>query len=83
MTTLEADDLLVATPSKPGLIARLWQAMEQNRERRATRRILRHLMRYDDHMLRDIGIDPRDIEDAFNQRSLSVLMYPMRPVDRQ
>ena len=83
MTTLEADDLLVASSRKPGLFTRLWKAIERNRQQRASQRILQHLMHYDAHMLRDMGIDPRDIEDAFNRRSMSVLLYPLRPADRQ
>jgi hypothetical protein len=30
-------------------------------------------------MLRDMGIDPKDVADALSRRSMSLLFYPIRP----
>ncbi|HEY9012971.1 MAG TPA: hypothetical protein VIN06_18340, partial [Devosia sp.] len=77
MTTLDISDQLVA-PRKPGLFARLSAAMRRNFERRARYRALISLSGYDAYLLRDIGIDSRDIEDALNGRYSSPLLEPIR-----
>ena len=81
MTTLESDNLLALPNKRPGLFAGLFAAIERNRLARARQRALIHLSHYDTHMLRDMGIDPRDVADALNGRSKSVLFYPIRPSD--
>ena len=77
MTTLEISDPLVA-PRKPRLFARLFAAIQRDFERRARYRALIALSRYDAYLLRDIGIDPEDVEDALNGRHSSLLLEPIR-----
>jgi uncharacterized protein YjiS (DUF1127 family) len=81
MTTLESDDLLAAPRKRPGLFAAIFQAIERNRLWHARQRALIQLSHFDAHMLRDMGIDPGDVADALNRRSMSLLFYPIRPND--
>lgn len=48
------------------------------RRRSATRRALKELSQLDARLLRDIGIDPADVHDAFMGNRLSVLLNPIR-----
>ena len=79
MTTLDINHALPVSARKPGLFARLLRALAPYRATRARQRVLFHLSQQDAHMLRDIGLAPRDVEDAFNRRSFSPLLYPIRP----
>jgi uncharacterized protein YjiS (DUF1127 family) len=81
MTTFDTSDALIVAPKPAGLFTRIVRAVEAYRARRAQRRVLLHLSQYDAHMLRDMGLDPRDIEDALNARSLSLLFHPLRQTD--
>lgn len=81
MTTID----IIESRSQPTGLQRLFQAvaarLEASRLQRARRRALIHLSHYDAHMLRDMGLDPGDIEDALGSRSMSLLFYPIRPND--
>lgn len=77
MTTLDVSDQLVA-PRRLGFFARLSAAMQRSFERRARYRALISLSGYDAHLLRDMGIDPGDVEDALNGRYSSLLLEPVR-----
>ena len=78
MTTLDTNGVLIVTPKAPGLFMRIVRTMATYRARRAHRRVLFHLSQYDAHMLRDMGLDPRDMEDALNMRRPSLLFDPIR-----
>lgn len=58
-----------------GLASRLLKRMTQRRRVRAT---LLAMAQMDPYMLRDIGIEPRDIYDALDGRKSSVLFSPIR-----
>ena len=73
------DNSLLATPRHPGIFSLIRLAVRRRHRRHVHRQALLHLSGYDAHMLRDMGIDPRDIETALNQGSFSVLLHPMRP----
>ena len=79
MTTIETSDQPIALPRSTGLFARVYQRLVDYRRYHARRKVLIHLSNYDAHLLRDLGIDPRDVEDAFNNRSRSLLFNPIRP----
>ena len=44
--------------------------------------IQRIVHRLDAHLLRDLGINPMDVRDAYTGRSTSILFDPIRPCDR-
>jgi hypothetical protein len=44
--------------------------------------IQRIVHRLDAHLLRDLGINPMDVRDAYTGRSTSILFDPIRPYDR-
>jgi uncharacterized protein YjiS (DUF1127 family) len=53
------------------------------RKRRSRKRSLQQLSQLDEHMLRDIGLNPQDFHDAFENRRSSLLFTPFRtPYDR-
>lgn len=86
MTTIDPASLTALphqTQKRPGFLARLVAAIRQSRLRRARARMLIQLSHYDTHMLRDMGIDPADVTDALNRRSMSLLFYPIRPLDER
>jgi uncharacterized protein YjiS (DUF1127 family) len=81
MTTLESDDLLALPEKKANLLTRIYRAIARHRAWHARQQALIQLSHYDAHMLRDMGIDPADVDDALNRRSMSPLFYPIRPTD--
>ena len=81
MTTIETSDQPIALPRPMSLFARVYQQLVDYRFHQARRKVLIHLSNYDAHLLRDLGIDPKDVEDAFNNRSRSLLLHPIRPND--
>lgn len=79
MTALEVDNPPTVPPSRFGVFAALLRAIRRNRLLRARQRTLIMLSGYDAHMLRDMGIDPRDVAEALSQRfPLSPLFNPIR-----
>lgn len=72
------DTIDIRTASRPGLFSFFWAAMVSHRQRRLERLTLDHISNYDAYLLRDIGIDPRDVADAMAQRNLSLLFHPLR-----
>jgi len=80
MTTIETSDQ-GALPRPMSLFARAYQRLVDYRSHQARRKVLIHLSHFDAHLLRDIGIDPGDVEDVLNSRSLSLLLHPIRPND--
>jgi uncharacterized protein YjiS (DUF1127 family) len=81
LTTIESIELPAALPEKPGIFAALWQALLRYRGRRAREVALINLADYDSHLLRDMGIDPRDVSDALRSRHFSLLFDPLRRSD--
>lgn len=79
MSTYETSDQPVARSWLRGLFATCIQRLVDYRLHKARRRAMIYLSHYDAHMLRDIGIDPRDVEDAINDRRRSLLLHPIRP----
>lgn len=75
MTTIDSDALPAAGPNRPGIFAALWQAILQYRKRRALQRTLIQLSSYDARILRDMGIDPRDVAEAVHGRGHSLLFF--------
>ncbi|MEQ1770000.1 MAG: DUF1127 domain-containing protein [Devosia sp.] len=56
-------------------IANLLTAMLKLHERR---KALEELSRLDDHLLRDMGLNPQDFRDAMAGRRTSILFEPIR-----
>ncbi len=83
MSISETSSQPIALSRPSGLIASAFQRLVDYRRHQARRKVLIHLSNYDAHMLRDMGIDPRDVEDALNDRSRSLLLNPIRPIDRR
>jgi uncharacterized protein YjiS (DUF1127 family) len=81
MTIIESIGLPAALPEKPGVFAALWHALLRYRGRRAREAALVNLADYDSHLLRDMGIDPRDVSDAVRGRHFSLLFEPLRRSD--
>ena len=79
MSTYETSGQPAARSWLHGLLAAYFERLMNYRLHKARRRALIHLSHYDAHMLRDIGIDPRDVEDALNDRRRSLLLNPIRP----
>lgn len=46
--------------------------------RRKRKKALQKLTMLDEHLLRDIGLNPRDLHDAFEGRNSSLLFNPYR-----
>jgi len=84
MTTIDCNEMPVELPvtrRRPLKALRAWYiGMRQRREERLTRI---ELSRLDAHLLRDLGINPMDVRDAYNGRSSSILFDPIRPYDRE
>jgi uncharacterized protein YjiS (DUF1127 family) len=61
-------------------LKRLWTSHNRKRaERKAERKMVIMLSQLDDHLLRDIGIEPQDLISALNGgRAPSILFNPMR-----
>ena len=53
------------------------------RRRARSRRTIDDLSMLDDRLLRDIGIEPRDVYDTLNRRRSSVWLAPMRSFDHE
>lgn len=78
MTTFDINDSRAGTtirPARTSLIARWFAAWRRRREQRLTLAQLTHL---DDHLLRDMGIEPQDVIDALEGRASSALFNPVR-----
>jgi uncharacterized protein YjiS (DUF1127 family) len=80
MTTMDVDRAASADPDVRSFGLLAWMAAWFKRwaQRRAERATLISLSRMDAYMLRDIGIEPRDIMDALNGRRSSILLDPTR-----
>jgi uncharacterized protein YjiS (DUF1127 family) len=50
-------------------------------KRRARRKALQQISTLDEHLLRDIGLNPQDFRDAFENRRSSLLFTPYRTPD--
>jgi len=62
-------------------VRRIWQALKRRREER---RLVIALSSLDQHLLRDIGIEPIDVIDAMRGRpGPSILFHPMRRPDHE
>jgi uncharacterized protein YjiS (DUF1127 family) len=75
MTAIQSD--LPLQPERPGFFAALYRAMIRHRRRRAERLTLLKLSHYDAHLLRDMGIDPLDVEEALRGGTSSLLFDPV------
>jgi uncharacterized protein YjiS (DUF1127 family) len=81
MTTMDIDRATeVAAPERRshGLLAGILGLLKRMEERRVERATLIELSRMNAYMLRDMGIEPRDIYDALDGRKNSVLLNPIR-----
>jgi uncharacterized protein YjiS (DUF1127 family) len=67
-----------AAEKRPRILARLKQAWMATRRRRREAATVVELSRLDEHLLRDIGIEPQDVHDALKQQNLSILFSPVR-----
>lgn len=78
MTTL--DFLVSEAPiaRRPSLLGGLRSLLMRHRRRRDSFRSFEELSRMDARLLRDMGIEPLDVEDALNDRRRSILFNPMR-----
>ncbi|MEQ1899629.1 MAG: DUF1127 domain-containing protein [Devosia sp.] len=72
LTGIEAQKLRFRTLQK---IADLLGALSRRRQRK---RAYEELSRLDAHLLRDMGINPDDVRDAFEGRRSSLLFEPIR-----
>jgi uncharacterized protein YjiS (DUF1127 family) len=78
MTTLDYEPSLAEGRALFGLkqkIANLLAALAKRHERKEA---LEQLSRLDDHLLRDMGLDPQDFRDAMLGRHTSLLFEPIR-----
>ncbi|MDC9822248.1 DUF1127 domain-containing protein [Devosia sp. ZB163] len=77
MSTIEINDTLihVGRPTRTGWFRR-W--LEKRRVRQLQRITLGELEQMNPHLLRDMGIEPRDVIDALEGRQSSLLFNPMR-----
>ncbi len=80
MTTMDIGRAAVAAPEvrSLGLLAWLAGPFKRMAQRRRERATLISLSQMDIRLLRDIGIEPRDIYDAMDGRKSSVLLNPIR-----
>lgn len=81
MTTMDigrAPDGVVPERHSFGLLARMLKPFRRMAERRRERATLIALAQMDAYMLRDIGIEPRDVYDALEGRQSSLLFNPIR-----
>jgi uncharacterized protein YjiS (DUF1127 family) len=83
MTTIDFEATLAAGELRPGIFARAREALGDTiatlKKRREERIILDELLRLDERMLRDLGIEPMDVYDAvYRKRGTSVLFNPVR-----
>lgn len=80
MTTIDIGRAASASPEvrSYGLLARILGVFRRMAERRQERATLIELVRMDPYMLRDIGIEPRDVYDALDGRKSSLLFNPIR-----
>ena len=76
MSTYETTDHPVTRSLLRGLFATCIQRLVDYRLHKARRRAMIYLSHYDSHMLRDIGIDPRDVEDALNEALAAASPHP-------
>ena len=79
MTTIDYHDLPMEaslTRRRPFAALRDWYAAMQRR--RNARLTMAELSRLDARLLRDIGINPMDVRDAYEGRSSSILFDPIR-----
>jgi uncharacterized protein YjiS (DUF1127 family) len=68
----------VADDAPRGIFGRLkgaWSSFQRRRREHAT---VLELSRMDEHLLRDIGLEPMDVYDAVNRRTTSILFHPLR-----
>jgi uncharacterized protein YjiS (DUF1127 family) len=82
MTTIDLTSTDI-TATRSSLFAPFRKFLAAMKQRRAERRTLIELSRMDARTLRDIGIEPMDVHDAFMGRRLSILFYPQRPADHE
>lgn len=86
MTTIDFDETLAASQPR-GILARIGEALNHRiavmRKRREERLVLDELIRLDERMLRDLGIEPMDVYDAlYRKRGTSVLFNPVRKPEK-
>jgi len=77
MTTIDIDRSTPVVPERRsfGLLAGILKPFRWLAKRRAERAALLSLAEMDAYMLRDIGLEPRDIYDALEERNRSLLFH--------
>jgi uncharacterized protein YjiS (DUF1127 family) len=61
-----------------GILGRLKEAWNTFQRRRRENATVLELSRMDEHLLRDIGIEPMDVYDALSARRQPILFHPLR-----
>jgi len=83
MTTIDYNDLPADLPERPSLLAILRSWLGDLKRKRRERLTLLELSRLDNHLLRDMGINPMDVRDAYAGRNSSALFDPIRRHDHE
>ncbi len=78
MTTFDINDTFAEATTRPARENALVRWFRAWHRRRQTRITLAELYRMDPHLLRDMGIAPRDVIDALEGRDSSILFNPVR-----
>jgi len=68
----------VADDAPRGILGRLKQAWSSFQRHRREKAAVLELSRMDEHLLRDIGIEPMDVYDALEARRQPILFHPLR-----
>jgi uncharacterized protein YjiS (DUF1127 family) len=86
MTSIDHDTLplgIEAMPHRAGLVQRISAIFASLRKRRSRKRAIQQISALDEHLLRDIGLNPQDFRDAFENRRSSLLFVPFRTPDER
>ena len=83
MTTIDSAHRPASAPPRPGPLAALWRAIIRNRLWHARRMTLTKLSRYDNRMLRNMGIDPQDVLEALAPLDSRGLAHFLNPLGRR
>lgn len=87
MTTIDSETLPLAGIQEQRRHFRLLQHISDLlaafQKRRSRKKAFQQLSVLDEHLLRDIGLNPQDLRDAFENRRSSLLFSPYRaPFER-
>ena len=83
MTNIDSAHRPASAPARPGPLAALRRAIIRNRLWHARRMTLTQLSRYDNRMLRNMGIDPEDVLEALAPLDSRGLAHFLNPLGRR